>query len=239
MSAINFSQNPIPKPFLISVEGDIGAGKSTLIESLKKSHPNWHFIDEPVGTWLALKNNTGENLLELFYKDQARYSYTFQNCAILSRAINIQRCIESWQKECQMNPEAALNNVFVTERCLETDYYVFAKMLYDDGKMDNLEWDLYKMWYNYVKTLSYPLDLIVHVRTPPQVCANRILSRGRKGEEHIPLEYLMNLEKYQNTWLYGDEIQTPVMSYINYESPEKNHTPEDVYKKIQTYIADA
>lgn len=78
-----------PKPILISIEGDIGAGKSTLIQYLKERNPTWNFIDEPVGTWTSLKTDEGENLLELFYKDQKRYSYTFQNCALLSRAMNI------------------------------------------------------------------------------------------------------------------------------------------------------
>lgn len=223
-----------PTPFIICISGNISSGKSTLISKLRETHPTWHFIDEPVGTWVSLKNNSGENLLELFYKDQQRYSYTFQNCALLSRAINIQQCIESWQKECITNPELANHNIFVTERCLETDYYVFAKMLYDDGKMDNLEWDLYKMWYSYVQGISTKIDLQVQLSTPPTICADRIIIRGRQGEEHIPLAYLQNLDKYENEWLHGPENKTPIMKYINYESPETNNTPDDIIQKIQT-----
>ncbi len=222
-----------PRPILISIEGDIGAGKSTLIETLKQQHPSWHFIDEPVSTWLSLKNNQGENLLELFYKDQIRYSYTFQNCAILSRALNIQKCIEAWRKECSFNPEVALHNVFVTERCLDTDYHVFAKMLYDDGKMDLLEWDLYKMWYNFAKETSTPLSGIVYLGTPPQICASRIMNRGRKGEEHIPLEYLNNLETYQKRWLFGPENKIPVLSYNNYDANQNQ--PQDVASFVQQF----
>jgi deoxyadenosine/deoxycytidine kinase len=187
---------------LVSVEGDIGAGKSTLIEKLKKDHPDWHFVDEPVGTWQSLKTEDGKNLLELFYNDKERYSYTFQNCALLSRALNIKKEIDSWKQRCLLNPEEALSNVFVTERCLETDYYVFAKMLYDDGCMNLVEWDLYKMWYNYVKEQSYPLTGIIYVSTPPEICQERIHQRGRKGEDAIPIEYLNNLDKYQKQWLY-------------------------------------
>lgn len=221
----------VPQPVLISIEGDIGAGKTTLIDALKKSHPNWHFIDEPVGQWIALKTTDGTNLLEHFYKDQERWSYTFQNCALLTRAMNIKQKIDDWKDAAAENPEIAKHNVFVTERCLETDFYVFAKMLHDDGKMNLMEWDLYKLWYSYVKSLSYPLSGIVYVSTPPEICAERIGIRGRKGEEHIPIEYLRNLDKYQREWLYGKENNIQVMKYINYG--ESQHSSRSVVKFIE------
>jgi deoxyadenosine/deoxycytidine kinase len=224
-----------PKPILISIEGDIGAGKSTLIQYLKERNPTWNFIDEPVGTWTSLKTDEGENLLELFYKDQKRYSYTFQNCALLSRAMNIQNTIETWQKNCMVNPALAAHNVFITERCLETDYFVFAKMLRDDGKMNKMEWDLYQMWYTYVKGLSTPPTGIIYVATPPEICAERIMGRGRKGEEEIPLSYLTNLDLYQKEWLYNSERNLPLMKYINYgvgQTP--THTVEGFIKYLET-----
>jgi len=219
-------------PILISIEGDIGAGKTTLIDKLRKENPTWHFIDEPVGTWQSLKTEDGKNLLELFYENKERYSYTFQNCALLSRALNIKRTIDDWIRLCSLNPEELQNNVFVTERCLETDFYVFAQMLRDDGLMNLVEWDLYKMWYNYVKQQSYPLSRIVYVSTPPEICHERIHIRGRKGEELIPIEYLKNLDLYQKRWLKGDDNQIPVLDYINYGDAQTSTT--DVIKFIES-----
>jgi deoxyadenosine/deoxycytidine kinase len=212
------------KPILISVEGDIGAGKTTLIDKLKQQNPEWHFIKEPVETWQSLKTEDGRNLLELFYTDKERYSYTFQNCALLSRALNIKRTIDEWKKRCMMNPEEGQFNVFVTERCLETDYYVFAQMLRDDGLMNLVEWDLYKMWYNYIKEQSYPLSGIVYVSTPPAICHERIHIRGRKGEETIPIEYLNNLDVYQKKWLKGDMGSIKLMDYKNYGEEQTDVT---------------
>ena len=215
-----------PKPILITIEGDIGAGKTTLIDKMKTAHPDWHFIDEPVGTWLGLQTEGGENLLELFYKDKTRYSYTFQNCALLSRALNIKKTIDDWQKLCILNPEEALNTIFITERCIDTDYNVFAKMLHDDGHMNLMEWDLYKMWYSFVKEQSPHLSGIVYVNTPPNICQSRIHIRGRKGEDSIPLAYLQNLEKYQNEWLYGEDNLTRIMTFKNYNGEQ--NTLKDV-----------
>jgi Deoxynucleoside kinase len=46
-------------PLLLSIEGNIGAGKSTLIGELRRRHPTWNFVDEPVGIWSQLKNDEG------------------------------------------------------------------------------------------------------------------------------------------------------------------------------------
>lgn len=219
-----------PQPLLISIEGDIGAGKSTLIKQLREAHPEWHFIDEPVNTWLEIKNELGENLLELFYKDQDTYAYTFQNCAVLSRARNIQNAVRQWQAECVEHPEAAAHNIFVTERCLQTDYNVFAKMMYDSGRMGVLEWTLYKMWYEFAQDNSYPLWGVIHVATPPDVCLSRIGTRGRKEEEGITLEYLQSLERYQNAWLNNGTVL--VLKYVNYGEVERQTRNEDVEKFI-------
>ena len=65
---------------MIYMKGNIGAGKTTLLKSLRMKHPEWIFIDEPVDTWSNIRNDNQESILEVFYKDRKRWSYTFQNC---------------------------------------------------------------------------------------------------------------------------------------------------------------
>ena len=220
-----------PKPILISIDGLIGSGKSTLLNRLREQYPNWHFIDEPLSTWESLRNEAGESLLEVFYKDKKRWSYTFQNCAVLSRYLNIRHAIEDWQRECSHNPEAEKNNIFVTERCLETDFNVFAQMLRDEGAIDAMEWDLYKKWYRMLQD-TCRIDAIVYVNTSPEVSLERIGIRGRQGEGGISVDYLQNLHKYHLQWI--DRVATPVMLYNNYLGSEKGHNlPEDVERFIK------
>jgi deoxyadenosine/deoxycytidine kinase len=184
-----------PIPILISIEGNIGAGKSTLLRALRaKSDLDWCFIDEPVDTWTSLKNDDDVSLLELFYGDQRRWSYTFQNCAVLSRFQNIEKTVANQR----IKEPHKKYKVFVTERCLQTDYQVFAKMMRADGKMDRLEFDLYKRWYNLIEATATRLSAIVYVDTEPDVCFDRIRMRNRDGEEGIPLAYLTSLHKFQN-----------------------------------------
>lgn len=220
-----------PKPILISIDGLIGSGKSTLLNQLRENYPNWHFIDEPLDTWTALKNEAGESLLEVFYKDKRRWSYTFQNCAVLSRYLNIRHAIEQWQRECVHNPELEKHNVFITERSLETDFNVFAQMLRDEGQIDAMEWDLYKKWYRMLQD-TCQIDAIIYVNTSPEVSLERIGVRGRQGEGEIPLDYLQNLHKYHLKWI--DRIASPVMLYNNYLGGQKGHNqPADVERFIE------
>lgn len=213
------------KPIIISIEGDIGSGKSTLLKELHEKYPKLNFIDEPLDTWTSLKNEAGDNLLQVFYKDIPRWAYTFQNCAILSRAQNIRRSVEEWTTRCFTDPTQLANNIFITERCLETDKNVFAQMLRDDGKLDGIEWDLYNRWYHMLDG-SATINGLVYVNTSPEICKERIMRRGREGEQDIPLSYLQNLDKYHKRWIESTPLK--VMQFNN-SIPEKGiNTAEDV-----------
>ncbi|KAJ1429028.1 P-loop containing nucleoside triphosphate hydrolase protein, partial [Ochromonadaceae sp. CCMP2298] len=181
---------------LVSIEGNIGAGKTTLLNSLRKSHPEWIFIDEPVDTWSEIKNQEGESILEVFYRDRKRWSYTFQTCALLTRYQNIEKAVNNERMLGKLG-----NLVFLTERCLDTDSRVFTKMLTEEGSINSLELDLYGRLLTQLKATATPLTAIVHVNTSPEVCAERIRKRSRGGEEAISMEYLKNLHGHQSRWI--------------------------------------
>jgi len=196
------------KPILISLDGNIGGGKSTMLQHMITNFPQWNFIDEPVDSWMSLKNENGDNLLSLFYADKKRWSYTLQNCAFITRHKKVKDSITAWRKRCETDPSQLANNVFITERSVATDRYVFAEMLRDAGELNPLEWSLYLEWYNVFADL-FPIDAIVEVTTAYDVCKDRIKIRGRQGEENIPTSYLEDLEKQHRKWL--DNTSLPVL----------------------------
>lgn len=209
-SSLSHARNIIPvsdtikpfKPILVSIEGNIGAGKSTLLKKLQSTHPEWIYIDEPVDQWSKVRNEADESLLEVFYKDRKRWSYTFQNFALLTRYQNIESTVN---KERISYPNAG-NMIFFTERCLDTDYYVFTKMLRAEGSIDLLELSIYERWLNQLRTTATPLSAIIYLNTPPLLCKERIKIRGRTGEDAISLDYLTSLDSYQNTWVTNANI---------------------------------
>jgi deoxyguanosine kinase len=207
------------KPILISLEGNIGSGKSTLLKQLREAEPNWVYIDEPVDFWMKTKNEKGQSLIEVFYHDIKRWSYTFQNAAVLSRGMLVQEALEKWMGT-HKQP------IFVMERCVETDKQIFAKMLHEDGMMDAMEWSLYEVWYKHITNLVPKINVYVWIDTPAEVCVDRIKMRGREGEEDIKREYLEKLERVHKEWLENErgahiirstdlsEIRSEIHSYI-------------------------
>lgn len=191
-------------PIILSLEGNIGSGKSTYLSKLKQQYPSWNFIDEPVDTWSQFKNEKGETLLEVYYNDKARWSFSFQNFVFLTRVMNMIKTIGSISSN--NNTEQKL--IFVTERCVESDYRIFAKMLHDDGFINQLEWDIYRQWYAYLTT-SHKIDGIIYITCPPEKCLQRIQQRNRQGENSIPLEYLEKLHNYHEEWI--NKTSTPIL----------------------------
>jgi deoxyadenosine/deoxycytidine kinase len=190
-------------PILVSIEGNIGAGKSTLLKTLRERNADWIFIDEPVSTWSSIRNEADESILEVFYKDRKRWSYTFQNCALLTRYQNIETAVQNAIMVGKVGPQ-----VFLTERCLDTDYHVFTKMLCDEGSIDKMELHLYQRLLDQLKTTATPLNAIVHVNTPPTECAARIRERARSGEGAISLDYLTALDYHQSAWVESTPLRT-------------------------------
>ena len=90
--------------------------------------------------------------------------------------------------------------IIITERSLYTDKMVFAKMLYDSGKIEHVNYQIYLSWFDTFSE-EFPVHKIVYVKTCPEKCHTRIHKRSREGEEHIPLDYLINCDKYHNNML--------------------------------------
>tara|TARA_Y100000590_G_C15461954_1_gene916789 strand:- start:22 stop:666 length:645 start_codon:yes stop_codon:yes gene_type:complete len=172
-----------------SVDGNIGSGKSTLIDKLRDKYI---IIDEPVSLWKTFKDKNGEDILSKFYKDQDRWSFAFQMMAYISRLSEIKKMIQKYP-----------NKILITERCAYTDYHVFAKMLYSSNKISEIEYKIYCHWFDeFMKDI--PIVGYIYLTTPPKTCLERIKQRGRKGEENIPLEYLKMCDHYHKNWLQNE-----------------------------------
>lgn len=179
------------KSNIISIEGNIGTGKSTLVQMLKdtyKNNPNIVFLQEPVDMWNTIKDTNGETILSKFYGDQDKYAFSFQMMAYISRISILKKAIKS-------NP----GKTIISERCVLTDRNVFAKMLYDSGKIEDVNYQIYLQWFDeFIEEV--PVSGIVYVRADPEVSYERVMKRAREGEV-IPLEYLEECHKYHESWL--------------------------------------
>jgi len=176
---------------IISIDGNIGSGKSTFVQTLKErfaGRVDVCFLQEPVQEWLAIQDNSGMNILEHYYRDQRQYAFPFQMMAYISRLSILKRALE--------NPQY---KYIITERCLFTDKNVFCKMLYDDGMIDSIGYQIYNKWFTEFQEMALPYHY-VYLRTDPEVSKARVDIRAR-SEETIPIDYLKKCHQYHEVWL--------------------------------------
>ena len=190
---------------IISIEGNIGSGKSTFCKFMKdhfskyynKINKNVYFLDEPVDEWINIKDEDGSNLLEKFYNDQSKYSFCFQMTAYISRLAKLKETLKKYKND---------DDIIITERCVYSDANVFAKMLYDSKKINTIEYQIYLKWFDFFMK-DIPPIFYVYIDTNYQNCYDRIKIRSRNEEETISKDYLKSCEEYHNKWLMKEECK--------------------------------
>lgn len=175
------------RPALVLLEGNIGAGKTTLGKRLADSG-RYTFLEEPVRSW---KQGFEDDLLSLFYGEPKRWAFSFQLAAFTTRLMQ-------WQEALREPGRLPL----VLERSVYCDRHVFARNCYEQGLMTPTEWQLYCRLWDWVCPRQFAeTSTIVYVRTPVESCRERILRRGRAEETGIPPSYLSALERLHDDWL--------------------------------------
>ena len=179
----------------VTIEGNIGSGKSTLFLKMSerlKDDKRFIFLPEPVAIWETFKDKSGKTILENFYEDNEKYSFSFQMLACMTIYEQLKKTIEA-------NPNA----IIISERGLHTTKLVFGKMLYDAKKINILEYQIYLKWFD-IFASDYRVDKIIYVKTDPKICAKRIIKRSRDGENNICQDYLEKCDTYHNKMLDSD-----------------------------------
>jgi len=182
---------------IISIESNIGSGKSTLLSNLRetlKDRTDVIFLKEPVDEWEKITDENGITMLEKFYSNQKEYSFPFQMMAYISRLALLKEALEK-------NPHA----IIITERSLYTDKMVFAKMLYESGNIEMINYKIYLKWFDTFAS-EFPVNKVIYVNASPEICHDRIVKRSRTGESSISLGYLINCHSYHNEMLNKDSI---------------------------------
>ena len=207
---------------IISIEGNIGSGKSTILKCLKCFN-DVIFLQEPVSEWEKIKDKNGITILEKFYENQEKYSFAFQMMAYISRLSILKETIKQ-------HPNA----IIITERCLNTDRYVFAKMLFDNGKLEDVEYQIYLNWFDHFSDMQN-IQKVIYLKTTPETCFYRINKRHRDGESNISIEYLQSCHKYHEDMIknIGDNI---LILDSNMDFEKDKNIEQEWIEKIKLFI---
>lgn len=214
-------------PIIIDINANIGSGKSTLLSFFKDQSPSSPlfkkqnnegyykvgFLPEPVTTWMSIKDKDGVNILTHYYQDQEKWSFAFQMMAYITR-------LSSFREALRENKY----DIIITERSMMTDYHVFAKMLYDSGKINEIEMQIYTRWFD-----EFIDELLCRVKTvymccDPSVSHGRVSKRARPGEEVIELEYLQLCHQYHEEWLGSGKADLTIDCSTDISNDEEDET---------------
>lgn len=184
----------------ITIAGNIGVGKSTLVRLLSE-RLGW----EPV--FEAVEENP---YLADFYQDMRRWSFHSQ-VFFLSR--RLQQHYDLLQRE----------GSIIQDRSVYEDAEIFARNLFVQGLMGEREWATYFELYQTLVTLLWPPHLIIYLQASVPVLRKRIQQRGRDYEQAMSDDYLHQLNTLYDDWTSRFTlspvltVDTTNLDYVQYE----------------------
>ncbi len=182
----------------IAVAGNMGSGKSTLVEFLSRTYGIQPFY-EP---------NEDNPYLPDFYRDMKRWAFHSQ-LYFLSNKFRLHQALDR------------MPGVVVLDRTIFEDAEIFATALKDMKMIDERDWETYHEFYQSILDAIRPPDLMIYLRCSMRALRKRIRLRGRAMEQDVPLSYLKRLERLYEAWIEAYDmgevlvLETDSLDYAN------------------------
>lgn len=161
----------------IAIAGNIGTGKSTLVE----------FLEYTYGIQPFYEPNDDNPYLPAFYEDMGQWAFHSQ-IYFLSSKFRLHQVVDQAQ------------GVVALDRTIFEDAEIFATALRQMGHIDDRDWGTYWSFYQAILEAIRPPDLMIYLRCSMKTIRKRIRLRGRDMEQDIPLAYLKRLDRLYEDW---------------------------------------
>lgn len=169
----------MPKKFVV-VAGNIGVGKSTLVQMLSERLGFQPFY-EPV---------TENPYLSDFYREMDTWGFHSQIFFLSHRLILHQEVLRF--------PTSAIQ-----DRSIYEDAEIFAQNLFLQGHLSQRDYETYSTLYHATASLLPPPDLVIYLQASIDTLVKRISLRSRDYERTISHQYLEQLNQLYSTWIDG------------------------------------
>ncbi len=157
----------------ITIEGNIGAGKTTLASKIAKQFE----------AKLILEQFEDNPFLPKFYENPERYSFTLELSFLAARYR-------------QLNEE--IQSVDLFKSFTIADYYFAKSLIFSKSTLQDDEFNLYRQLFDIIyKQLPFP-DVYVYLHVDVDRLISNIKMRGRIYEQDINADYLLGI---QNSYL--------------------------------------
>lgn len=162
----------------IAVVGNIGSGKSTLVQFLASQYHIQPFF-EP---------HEENPYLDKFYHDMKAWAFHSQ-MFFLSERFRIHQSIET------------MTGTVVLDRTIHEDAEIFATTLFQRKQMTPEDFSTYWNLYQAMCQALRPPDLVFYLKCSLPTLQRRIKLRGRSAETNIPPSYLKGLQALYDNWI--------------------------------------
>ncbi len=167
----------------ISVEGNIGAGKTTLT----------HLLAEKLKARLILEEFADNPFLPKFYKNPAQYAFPLELFFMAER----------FQQLKNMGSGADL-----FQQIIVSDYFFTKCLLFAKINLGEDEYKLYQKLFNIMQPQLRAPDILIYLHAPVSKLQSNIKKRNRAYEQQIPDEYLARIQEVYTEFLYQHPIKT-------------------------------
>ena len=174
----------------ITVEGNIGAGKTTLTHLLAK-HYNARLI---------LEEFADNPFLAKFYENPQQYAFPLELFFMAERYKQLKELIHT---------KDLFQNITVSD-------YLFTKcLLFAKINLPEEEFRLYQKLFDIIyQQLTQP-DILIYLHVPVKQLQQNIKKRNRSYEQSIPDDYLFNLQLTYTQYIKQHNIKTLVIDATN------------------------
>ena len=163
----------------IAVAGNIGSGKSTLTRMLAR-HYGWEARFEVVDH---------NPYLEDYYRDIHRWSFNLEVYFLKERFRDL---IEIEKSE----------HTIVQDRSIFEGVYVFMQNNKAMGNLSDRDYETYMELFEQMMSVVHYPDLMIYLRASVPHLVGNIQKRGREYEQTMKLEYLENLNRRYDEFIY-------------------------------------
>ncbi len=174
------SEPHTPVRRFVAISGNIGVGKTSLVEWLEQTYQIRPFY-EPFAT---------NPYLDDFYADMGRWAFHSQ-VWFLSHKFRLHQ---------ELSEETG---TIVQDRTIYEDAEIFATHLGRSGKMAQRDFETYLELYRSMRRSLRPPDIMIWLRCGVPAIRRRIAKRGRPSEQAIPATYLRALNGLYEEWMGG------------------------------------
>ena len=167
----------------ITIEGNIGAGKTTLAHLLSK-----HF-----NARLILEEFTENPFLPKFYESPKQYAFPLELFFMAERYKQLKDLLQT---------KDMFQNVTVSD-------YLFTKcLLFAKVNLPDEEFRLYQKLFDIINPQIVQPDILIYLHTPVNKLQENIKKRNRKYEQQIPNDYLFSLQETYTQYIKQHHIKT-------------------------------